>query len=290
MQIHREITAWIKLRQYLVLMLFGFMLAACSQSPDPQKGSISGDQLSAPLPNVIAALVLDETNLIVDVVVDGGKTLRVEDLVVDTINGTFTGKISAISEGSHTLSLVYSVIDPTYRTVELATTSDITVDVIANQETPADFLSVTVDYTDTDGDGIGNLDELDEGSNPTEVSYYVGGTVNGLLGSGAVLQLNGGNDLTLTSDGSFDLIPAVADTSAYNVTVLTQPSSPNQICTVTNGSGTVSGAEVTDVTVMCYGSTKPTATVTPASPARIDRKSTRLNSSHTDISRMPSSA
>ncbi len=251
MQIHREITAWIKLRQSLVLMLFGFMLAACSQNSDPQKGVISDDQLSAPLPSVIAALALDKTNLIVDVAVDGGKLLRVEDLVVDTVNKTFSGKIPSIGEGSYTLSLIFSVIDPTYGRVELATTSGIKVDVVANQETPADFSSATLILTDTDGDDISNLDELDEGSNPTESSYYVGGTVSGLLGSGAVIQLNGGNDLILSGDDSFTFVPAVADASSYSVTVLTQPGAPGQTCTVTNGSGTVSGANITDVTVTC---------------------------------------
>ena len=95
------------------------------------------------------------------------------------------------------------------------------------------------------------MDELDEGSDPGAPSYYVGGTVTGLSGIGAFIQLNGGNDLALSSNGNFNFIPAVNVNSTYNVTVLTQPSSPNQICTVSNESGTVSGGNVTDVTVTC---------------------------------------
>ncbi len=266
MQVHREIAAWIKLRQYLVLMLFGFMLTACSQSPDPQRGVISGNKLSAPLPNAIAALALDETNLIVDVVVDGGTILRVEDLVVDTVNKTFTGKIPSIGEGSHTLSLIFSVIDPTYGTVEVVTTSSITVNVIANQDTPADFSSATLTPTDTDGDTISNLVELGEGSNPTEPSYYVGGTVSGLLGSGAILQLNGDSDLSLTTDDGYKFVPALADNSTYTVTVATQPSSPSQTCTASNAGGTVSGATVENITVMCITDDTTAPTVSSTSP------------------------
>jgi parallel beta-helix repeat protein len=83
-------------------------------------------------------------------------------------------------------------------------------------------------------------------------SYTVGGTVSGLLGAGLVLQNNGGDDLTLNSGAtSFTFLTSVADGAGYNVTVLNQPSGPSQTCTVNNGTGTVSGADVTGVTVTC---------------------------------------
>ena len=88
-------------------------------------------------------------------------------------------------------------------------------------------------------------------------TYTVGGTVSGLSGT-LTLQNNGGDDLTITADGPFTFSTALADGSGYNVTVKTQPD--GQTCFVTNGSGTVSGADVTDVTVDCYnsGSLDPT--------------------------------
>ncbi len=83
-------------------------------------------------------------------------------------------------------------------------------------------------------------------------SYTIGGTVSGLSGAGLVLQNNAGDDLAITSGAtSFTFLTSVADGADYAVTVLTQPSSPNQTCTVNNGTGTVSGADVTDVTVTC---------------------------------------
>ncbi len=78
-------------------------------------------------------------------------------------------------------------------------------------------------------------------------SYSVGGTVSGLAGS-VVLQNNGGNNLTLASNGIFNFSSTIAYGNAYLVTVLTQPA--GQSCTVTGGSGTVA-ANVSGVTVVC---------------------------------------
>jgi hypothetical protein len=84
------------------------------------------------------------------------------------------------------------------------------------------------------------------------VTATIGGTVSGLVtGTSVILQDNGGDSLTVTANGAFTFKTAVTGpTDAYAVTVLTQPTSPNQICTVTNGSGTAS-ANVTNVAVNC---------------------------------------
>ena len=78
--------------------------------------------------------------------------------------------------------------------------------------------------------------------------YSVGGTVSGLSGT-VVLQDNGGDDLSVTANGSFTFATALASGAAYNVTVKTNPS--GQSCTVSNGSGTVGSANVTSVAVSC---------------------------------------
>jgi hypothetical protein len=96
--------------------------------------------------------------------------------------------------------------------------------------------------------------------------YTVGGTVSGLTGSGLVLVDNGENNLSISGNGSFQFPASIASGGTYDVTVLTDPSSPAQTCAVTNGSGTVSGA-VTNVQVTCGTMTLPTVTiVTPAAP------------------------
>ena len=86
-------------------------------------------------------------------------------------------------------------------------------------------------------------------------TFTVGGSVNGLAGTGLILQNNAADDLTINTDGDFTFDPALADGSDYMVTVLTQPTSPSQTCSVTNGSGSLAGADITDVSVTCVTDT-----------------------------------
>jgi hypothetical protein len=81
--------------------------------------------------------------------------------------------------------------------------------------------------------------------------FIIGGTVNGLIGSGLVIQNNGGDNLGLNADGGFSFPTPLNTNDTYSVTVFTQPSSPNQICSVSNASGTVASADISDVLVSC---------------------------------------
>lgn len=85
----------------------------------------------------------------------------------------------------------------------------------------------------------------------TPTLYAVGGTVEGLQGSGLVLQENAGSHLAISSDGTFTFGKSLESGAAYTVTVLGQPRDPNQVCTVSQGSGTVGGADVNDILVAC---------------------------------------
>jgi hypothetical protein len=82
-------------------------------------------------------------------------------------------------------------------------------------------------------------------------AFALGGTVSGLVGSGLVLQNNGGDDLVIGADGAFQFPVPLASGAPYNVTIKTQPSAPSQSCTVTNGSGTIGSGNVSDVSVAC---------------------------------------
>ncbi len=85
-------------------------------------------------------------------------------------------------------------------------------------------------------------------------SYAVGGVVNGLAtGLSVTLQNNGGDDLTLSANGNFIFSSLVPYNSSYSVSVGSQPST--QTCVVTDGSGTVSAAAITDVVVACTDNT-----------------------------------
>jgi hypothetical protein len=89
------------------------------------------------------------------------------------------------------------------------------------------------------------------GSTPVRTPYNVEGTVSGLSGSGLVLQNNGADNLPITGNGVFTFAAAMVSGNPFNVTVLTQPTDPAQTCTVVNGSGTISSADITKVAVTC---------------------------------------
>jgi len=96
----------------------------------------------------------------------------------------------------------------------------------------------------------------------TPVSATIGGNVSNLaVGTSLILQDNGGDSLTITASGPFTFKTPVTGADIYAVTVLTQPVSPNQICTVANGSGTAT-ANVTNVAVSCVLSYTIGGTVT----------------------------
>ncbi len=59
------------------------------------------------------------------------------------------------------------------------------------------------------------------------LQYTIAGNVSGLAsGNSLVLQNNSTNDLNISADGSFVFSMALDDESAYNISVLTQPTNP----------------------------------------------------------------
>ncbi|MFL5307613.1 MAG: LamG-like jellyroll fold domain-containing protein [Polyangia bacterium] len=100
----------------------------------------------------------------------------------------------------------------------------------------------------TSGGGVGG------GAPPA--TYPVGGSITGLTGSGLVLQNNLGDNLTVAANGTtFTFATALANGAAYSVTVLAQPSTPTQTCTVTNGTGHLGAGPVNDVAIACSTNT-----------------------------------
>jgi hypothetical protein len=94
------------------------------------------------------------------------------------------------------------------------------------------------------------------------VTANIGGMVSGLVAnSSVILQNNGGDSLTITANGAFTFKTPVTGADVYAVTVVAQPVNPNQICTVTSGSG-VATADVTSVAVNCVLSYTVGGTVT----------------------------
>ena len=98
------------------------------------------------------------------------------------------------------------------------------------------------------GGGSGSTPSSQSSTPPPTTQYSIGGSVSGLSGTGLVLQDNGADNLTVSQNGSFTFVTKVNSGSAYDVTVMTQPS--GQTCAVANASGTAS-ATVTNVAVTC---------------------------------------
>lgn len=84
----------------------------------------------------------------------------------------------------------------------------------------------------------------------------IGGTITGLTVPGLLLKDNSGDNLLVPANsGSFTFATPIASGSGYAVSVMTQPL--NQTCTVGNGSGTMAGANITNVTVTCVVNNNP---------------------------------
>jgi hypothetical protein len=88
------------------------------------------------------------------------------------------------------------------------------------------------------------------GDTAARTTRTVGGTVTGLAsGASLVLRSGGGNDLAVSANGAFAFGTPMMSGVTYAVTVLTQPTSPAQNCSVANGTGMMGSANVMDVAV-----------------------------------------
>jgi hypothetical protein len=82
-------------------------------------------------------------------------------------------------------------------------------------------------------------------------AFPIRGTVTGLEGKGLVLQNNGGDDVQVETSGGFVFPTAIPSGGQYRVTVRTPPANPTQACSIENGSGTVTTAEITNIVIRC---------------------------------------
>src|SRR5208337_1343911 len=121
-------------------------------------------------------------------------------------------------------------------TTPIASGANYNVTVLTQPSGPAQICGVT----NGSGAATANVTTVQVACSNSTTTYTIGGTVSDLSGGNLVLQNNGGNNLTVTTNGSFTFTTPIASGSTYSVTVLTEPSSPPQTCTVSDGSGTAS--------------------------------------------------
>lgn len=104
---------------------------------------------------------------------------------------------------------------------------------------------------------VSNNKNIIMGANVTDViivchtdSYNVGGTATGIpAGRELILQNNLQDNLSVTTDGSFTFSTKMPQGGGYHVSILKEPSGTN--CTVSNGTGVIGGADITNVSVTC---------------------------------------
>ena len=82
-------------------------------------------------------------------------------------------------------------------------------------------------------------------------AFTIRGTVSGLLGSGLVLQNNGGDDVGVQTDGGFAFATKIPSGSPYDVTVKAQPANPAQVCSLQNAAGVVQDRDVDNIVITC---------------------------------------
>jgi hypothetical protein len=105
--------------------------------------------------------------------------------------------------------------------------------------------------TVTNGSGIATANVTNITVNCV-LSYAIGGTVTGLVGTGLVLQNNAAEKLPITANGPFTFVNQVPTGGPYAVTVFAEPSNPAQTCVVTTGTGSgTATANVTSVAITC---------------------------------------
>jgi len=224
------------------------MLSACSQ---PGNESVSpGNNGGAALPFAVSALP-DPNPLKATLICppDGSRV----PMDIDRVKNTAKGSCSGLSTGAQTFS-----IELTYGTNDLMLANASKSINVGSGGNNLSFRATDykTDY-DADNDGISNLDEIINGTNPN-LSYHLSGTVYGLAsGVEITLQNNGGNTTTVTGNGgtqSFAFPSPIEGAVTYHVTS-TVPVSANQICVTNHGDGGPISADVSDVSVTCVENT-----------------------------------
>src|SRR5689334_16224682 len=77
------------------------------------------------------------------------------------------------------------------------------------------------------------------------------GSITGLRGTGLVLS-NHGDILEMSADGSFQFAAPVALGTAYDIAIVSQPTSPWQTCKVVHGTGVIEQpGQTIAITVTC---------------------------------------
>ncbi|MBS1151569.1 MAG: hypothetical protein H6Q89_3267, partial [Myxococcaceae bacterium] len=188
----------------------------------------------------------------------GGTTASVDVLGLDltcttellTVGGTVTGLAGAglVLHNSDGTDLPLAAGATSY-SFNVPSNGAYAISVISQPVNPSQLCTVANGTGTVPSTNVGNVHVT-----CTTSTFTVGGTVSGLLGAGLVLQNNGGGDLVVPA-GATTYAFSAASGSPWSVSVKTQPMGPNQVCAVSNPTGTVTNANVVSVAINCATTT-----------------------------------
>ena len=162
-----------------------------------------------------------------------------------TVGGTVVGLASGV-----TLTLLDNNADP--RNIAANGTFNFTAALAGNAGYAVTISSQPPGQTCTVAGGVGTIGTANVANvvvTCSDQAFMLGGTIQGLNGSGLVLA-NGGNALAVPPGAkSFTLPTPVAYSSSYSLGVKTQPA--GLACAVSSGSGTMPAHDITSVSVTC---------------------------------------
>ena len=124
-------------------------------------------------------------------------------------------------------------------------------DMVANGDMSFSITTAAAVSADANYQGINPVDINGMVLDNDIASYDLNIDVSGLAATNAVSFSNGMDSLTVNSNGN-NTMSTLTDGTAYDVSITTQPDTPNQTCTITsnNATGSINGSDVT-VTIVC---------------------------------------
>ena len=137
-------------------------------------------------------------------------------------------------------------------TTGVVTAGVATASIVLPANLPAGTFPITAVFLGTPQDfpSVGTTTFTVGGAAPPPPTFTVGGTVSGLPSGDSITLLdNGTGKLIVSANGQFTFSSTLASGAKYNVTVGSQPS--GEVCGTTNGSGTISSVNITNVVVSC---------------------------------------
>jgi subtilisin-like proprotein convertase family protein len=159
-----------------------------------------------------------------------------------TISGLTTSGLILKLNGSGSKIISGSASSYVFSTALISGTSY----AVTIQNQPSGLICLVLNASGT----IGLANVVDANVFCAPITYTVGGSVAGLGSGKSVTLLNNSSDaLSISANGQFNFAAALPNASTYNVTVSAQPTA--QFCSVTNGAGSIAGANVTGISVVC---------------------------------------